>query len=272
MLRVRMPAATARPLHPTRLPCDERPMLLAQAAPSGSPTEGFLYGCRVALTSVFAFVITFTYVGFGAMCHDYGFSVGWAMLSSALQWAGPAQVILVTALGSGTALFEIAIAVALSSVRFLPIVVALLPVIRTERTPLHRLVLPVHFMAISVWVETMRHAPALPRAHRVAFCNGLGLTLMTLGVAATALGYYLQALLPALFGAAAMFITPISFLVSTARNARLLMEKAALALGLVIGPALAFSKIEFDLLWTGVAAGTAAYLLHRWGRRRSVAP
>ena len=61
-----------------------------------------------------------------------------------------------------------------------------------------------------------------------------------------------------------MFITPISFLTSTARNAKLLMDKAALALGLCIGPLLAFGKIEFDLLWTGVIGGTASFALGRF--------
>ncbi len=243
----------------------------APAPPTGSAFDGFLFGCRIAATSVFAFVIVFTYIGFGAMCHDYGFSVVWAMLSTALQWAGPAQVILVTALGSGTALIEIAVAVGLSSVRLLPIVVALLPLIRTERTRPWQLIHPVHYMAVSVWVEAMRHAPALPREHRIAFCNGVGFTLMMLGVVATGIGYYLQAALPAVFAAAAIFITPISFLTSAARNARLLMEKAALALGLSLGPLLAFSKIEFDLLWTGILGGTLAYGVHRWQRIRGAA-
>ena len=126
-------------------------------------------------------------------------------------------------------------------------------------------------MAVSVWVEAMRHAPALPRAHRIPFCNGVGLTLVGLGVAATAAGYYMQAVLPALFGAAAMFITPISFLCSTARNARQILEKAALALGLVIGPLLAFTQVAFDLLWTGIIGGTIAYLMHRYARKRSPA-
>ena len=85
----------------------------------------------------------------------------------------------------------------------------------------------------------------------------------------TAVGYYMQALLPALFGAAAMFITPISFLTSSARNARLLLDKAALGLGLAICPVLAFSGLQFDLLWTGVIGGTLAYGLHRVQRSRS---
>jgi predicted branched-subunit amino acid permease len=236
--------------------------------PIGTSLDAFLYGVRRAGTSVFAFVIITTYIGFGALCHDYGFSVGWAMLSTALLWAGPAQVVLVTGLGPGMSLIETAVAVALSSVRFLPIVVALIPLVKRNNTRPWQLVLPVHFMAVSVWVEAVRHAPTLPREHRIPFCNGIGLALLTLGTVFTAVGYYMQALLPALFGAAAMFITPISFLTSTARNARLLLEKAALALGLAIGPVLAFSNVQFDLLWTGVIGGTLAYGMHRVQRTR----
>ncbi|MGH6740460.1 MAG: AzlC family ABC transporter permease, partial [Bradyrhizobium sp.] len=123
---------------------------------------------------MFTFVIAFTYVGFGALAHDYGFPVGWAVLSTALQWAGPAQVVLVSGLGAGTSPIEIAVAVALSSVRLLPIVVALLPIVKPANASPWRLVLPTHFMAVSVGVEAMRHGPTLPREHRLAFCNGCG--------------------------------------------------------------------------------------------------
>jgi hypothetical protein len=77
--------------------------------------------------------------------------------------------------------------------------------------------------------------------------------------------------LPAMFGAAAMFITPISFLTSAARNAKAVLDKAALALGIVIGPALALNQVPFDLLWTGMIAGTLAYGIHRGLRTRDAA-
>jgi predicted branched-subunit amino acid permease len=231
--------------------------------PFDSATTAFLYGARTAATSVFMFVITVTYIGFGALTHDYGLPVVWAMLSTVLLWAGPAQVILATTLGSGTALIEGALAVGLSSVRLLPMVVALLPLVKAERTRPWQLLVPVHFMAVSVWVEAMRLAPSMARERRIPFCNGIGMALLTTGVVATAAGYYLSAALPALFGAAAMFITPMSFLVSTARNSRLLLEKVALALGLLIGPVLAYSKVELDLLWTGIVGGSLAYAIGR---------
>jgi predicted branched-subunit amino acid permease len=204
-----------------------------------------------------------TYIGFGALAHDFGFSLGWAEFSTVLMWAAPAQVILVTALGSGAPLIETAITVGLSSVRLLPMVVALLPLIRGARTRAWRLVLPAHFIAVSMWVEAMRLAPGIPRDNRLSFCMGIGAGLLAASLAATAVGFYLSALLPTVFAAAAMFITPISFLVSVTRNARLLMERLALALGLIIGPLLAYGEVKLDLLWTGILAGTVAYAVHR---------
>jgi len=223
-------------------------------------------GAKAAATSVFFYVIVTTYIGFGALAHDYGFSVGWTTLSTVLMWAGPAQVILVTALGSGATILEVAVAVSLSSVRLLPMVVALLPVLRSPRTRPWHLLLPVHFIAVSVWVEGMRHCPAIAREHRVLFINVLGATLVAAGAIATAAGYYLAALLPAVFGAAAMFVTPLSFLFSTMRNSRLLLERLALALGLILGPVFAYYQVGLDLLWTGLVAGTLAYLGHCWRR------
>ena len=141
--------------------CDEQACRCRRNPSPLVASGGFLLGVRTAFTSVFGFVIAFTYIGFGALCHDYGLSMGWAMFSTALQWAGPAQVILVTGMGPGTALFETAVAVSLSSVRLFPIVVALIPVVRQENTRLWQLFVPVHFMAISVWIESMRAAPRL---------------------------------------------------------------------------------------------------------------
>ena len=234
-----------------------------QPEPRHTRFDAYVAGVKVAGTSVFFAVIVTTYIGFGALCHDYGVSVGWATLSTALMWAGPAQVILLTAVGSGTTALEVAVAVSLSSVRLLPMVVAVLPLIRAPKTRAWQLVLSSHFIAVSVWVEGTRHTPGIPREHRITFCNALGLTFVAAGAVATAAGFYLVALLPALFGAAAMFVTPLSFLLSTVRNSRLLLERLALVLGLIVGPLLAYYQVGLDLLWTGIIAGTLAYGAHR---------
>ncbi len=232
--------------------------------PAGVPGRvTFRGGVRASATSVFSLVIIGTYVGIGALAHDYGFGLAWAMLSTLLIWAGPGQVILISALGAGAAYVEVALAVGLSSVRLLPMVVALLPLIKERDTRDRELLLPAHFTAASMWVESLRLLPTLPRAGRIAFCNGLGAGFMVIAQVGTLTGFYLAASLPLLLTAALLFLTPMTFLVSTARNARVLADRLALGFGLVVGSVLGWAQIGLDLMWTGIIAGTAAYALHR---------
>ena len=63
--------------------------------------------------------------------------------------------------------------------------------------------------------------------------------------------------------AALLFLTPMSFLISVARNSRHLVDKLALVLGLAIGPLLAYCNVDLDILWAGIGGGTLAYLGHR---------
>lgn len=228
-----------------------------------SSASAFFGGVRSALSSVFALVLAGTYIGIGALAHDFGLTSWWLALSTVLVWAGPAQVILISALGAGASLIEVAVAVTLSAIRLFPMVVALLPLLRGKDTRLRDLLLPTHFTSVSMWVESLRLLPALPREHRIAFCNGLSVGFMGTATYAGFLGYYLAAGLPPLFAGALLFLTPMSFLVSTARNARTMMDKVALVLGLVIGTLLTANHVQLDLLWTGVGGGTLAYIIHR---------
>jgi predicted branched-subunit amino acid permease len=236
--------------------------------PQPSAAALFLDGVLASFRSVFALVLIGTYVGIGALAHDYGFSLAWMMLSTVLMWAGPAQVIMISALGTGAAPFEVALAVCLSAVRFLPMVVALVPLIRGPATRLRDLLLPAHFTAASMWVESFRLLPPLPRERRIPFCNGLAIGFMLSGHIGTVIGFYLAASLPAILTAALLFLTPMSFLVSTARTSVTLANRIALALGLVISSLLTYLQVGLDLMWTGLIAGTAAYAVHRVHRLR----
>jgi hypothetical protein len=60
-----------------------------------------------------------------------------------------------------------------------------------------------------------------------------------------------------------LFLTPLSVLYSTARNSGVFVYRLALALGLVVTPALVYAQVELDLLWTSLIAGTGAYAIHR---------
>jgi predicted branched-subunit amino acid permease len=233
-----------------------------------SSRSAFFNGLRAAWGSLFALVLLGNYIGIGALAFEFGFSPAWIVLCTLLIWAAPAQVILISTLAT-TSLLDVAIAVTLSSARFLPMVAALLPMLKTARTRQLELVLPMHLTAISVWVEGMRLLPKEPREQRIGFYNGLGIGLIAVAALGSVIGHYLAAKLPPLFATTLLFFTPMAMLITLARNCEALLERVAFALGLVLAPLLAAQKIKLDLMWTGVIAGTIAYVAHRrWEKRR----
>lgn len=234
-----------------------------------SSTAAFFAGARSALTSVYVVVLIGTYIGLGALAHDVGLSSTWMMASTVIVWAGPAQLIMISAVGTGGSLIEVAIAVTLSAMRLFPMVVALLPMMRKPGTRLPDMLLPTHFTSISMWIESLRLLPHVTREQRMVYCNGLSSGYMGTAVLAGYVGYYLAAGLPPLLASILLFLTPLSFFLSTVNNARQLVEKIALVLGLILGPVLAYWQVELDLLWTGVIGGSIAYAYGRYGRRSS---
>jgi predicted branched-subunit amino acid permease len=228
-----------------------------------SSSRAFFTGMMAAWTSVFCPVIGGTYVGLGALAHDFGLSIWWMTISTMVIWAGPAQLILMSAFAGGAALIEIAIGVSLTGLRLLPMVVALLPLLRPGAKSGRDFILPTHLTSISMWVESFRLLPSIAPAFRIPFCNGLASGFMSIAMLCGAIGFYLAAGLPPLLAAGLSFLTPMSFLVSSARNCRQLLDYCAFIFGVVLGPLLAWYQVGLDLMWSGIIGGVAAYGIHR---------
>jgi predicted branched-subunit amino acid permease len=254
--------ATTRNLHPVTL---SLPPL--DSPQWKSPIRAFAWGMSSVASTVLTLVLFATYLGIGALAHDSQFSLGWVLGSTLLVWAGPAQIILISTLGSGATVVQAAIAVAVSGVRLFPMVVSVLPTMRTSDTKRRHLVLAAHFIAVTLWVECHRLLPLVPRERRIAFTHGLGCGLLSVCLVATTVGYGLAANLPVLFAAAILMLTPLAFLLSTARNCRQLSDVLALVLGLALYPLAAKLHTGVDILISGVTAGTIAYGTHWWRER-----
>ena len=112
----------------------------------------FAWGMRSVGSTVLALVLFATYLGIGALAHDSRFSLGWVLASTALVWAGPAQIILISTLGSGATAVQAAIAVTVSAIRLFPMVVSVLPVLRTPTTTRRHRMLPAHIIPLPLWV------------------------------------------------------------------------------------------------------------------------
>jgi predicted branched-subunit amino acid permease len=229
--------------------------------------RAFAWGMSSVASTVLTLVLFATYLGIGALAHDSHFSLGWVLGSTLLVWAGPAQIILISTLGSGATVVQAAIAVTVSAIRLFPMVVSVLPLMRTPQTKRRHLVLATHFIAVTLWVECYRLLPKVPRERRIAFTHGLGCGLVTVCMVATTLGYGLAANLPPLFAAAILLLTPLAFLLSTARNCREISDILALVLGIALFPLISMLHTGVDILISGVTAGTIAYGVHWWRER-----
>lgn len=224
-------------------------------------------GARAA-AGVPAFMLMCSLIGVGGLCRDIGYPVGAAVLSTFVIWAGPAQVVLFGSLAAGVALPAIAIAISLSSVRFVPMCVSILPMMRRPNTPTWMMLILAHYVAVTAWVEGMRRLPPLPREERIPYFLGFANMVMFAAAFATGAGYFLIAQLPPPLAAGLLFTTPVYFTVALAAGARQLIDWLALGLGFASAPVVAlYAPPGMDLLIGGVGMGTLAYLIHRIRRR-----
>jgi predicted branched-subunit amino acid permease len=236
--------------------------------PLDSPTwtssfRAFAQGFKSVSSTIFDAVLFATYIGIGALAHDSHFSLGWTLLSTILVWAGPAQIIVITTLGSGVTILQSAIAVTVSAIRLFPMVASVIPLMRTPKTKKRHLILVAHLTAGTLWVECHRVLPQVPRDRRIAFVHGLGLGLLCVTLCANMIGYFLAANLSQTLGAAILLLTPLAFLFSTARNSKELADVVALVLGLMLYPLFSLLNTGLDIIISGVVAGTIAYGVHR---------
>ncbi len=236
--------------------------------PVRGPVAAFWAGMRETRPTA-VLVLVATFVGLGGLAHDLGFSLGWAILWTVLIWAGPAQILVATMLASGISLVAIALAVALSAVRLLPMAVSVLPLVRTPRTRTLTLMLVAHFIAVTVWVESLRLLPGVAREDRASFVIGIGTLVTAACVLATIVGWSATGVLPVPLAAGMLFLTPMFFLLAVIRNASDLSDGAALVIGLAIEVPLALFGVPLDLLWCGLGAGTAAFLIQNYRERRA---
>lgn len=209
-----------------------------------------------------------TFLGYGALARDVGLDPGHAVFLAAGVFALPGQVVLVDQVAHGAGLVTAAFAVALTAVRLLPMTVALMPMLRDEATPRWALYAVSHLVAITVWIESMRRLPALPRPLRLPYYASFGITVMLAAMGATAIGHGLAAQVPGPVAAGLIFMSPIYFFLSLVAAMRTRADAAAIVAGAVLGPAVFLMAPGFDLMLTGLIAGTGAY----WLARREARP
>lgn len=239
----------------------------ADAAPPPNARALVLRGARDAL-ALPAWVVGFALLGVGGLAQDVGHPLGAAVLSTVLIWAGPAQVIFYGALAAGVSLPLIAVAICLSSIRFLPMTISLMPLLRRPGQGLATQILLAHYVAVTVWVECTRRLPGMPAPERLPYYLGFANACLVVTTTLTGVGWFLSGVLPGPLASGLLFITPIYFTLALAASARTAVDVTAIGLGFALAPL--FGVLvgrDVDLLLTGLVGGTIAYLVGRRRRR-----
>jgi predicted branched-subunit amino acid permease len=235
--------------------------------PNDTHLRWLLRGIGAAF-SIPALILMSSFIGFAALAVESGLSMAHAVFMTAVVWALPAKVVLVGAIAAGNGIAAATFAVALSSIRLGPMVVALVPEIRGPRTRRWVLYMLAHFVAVTSWVLAMQEVRSIPRDFRTAWYGGLGASLILLNMMVVAAVYMVADVLPPSFSAALFFLTPLYFLTSLWGSARERAGHVAMVLGLLLGPVMAMVTPDFALLATGLVGGFAAYGFHRYSRRK----
>jgi predicted branched-subunit amino acid permease len=227
----------------------------------------FLSGASM-IVSVPALILMTAHVGFAGLASENGMSLVQAIFMVATIWALPANIVLIGAISGGYSLIGAAIAVALSSIRLMPMVAAFVPEMRAPKTRSMTLLFLSHFIAVTAWVVGMERLQHVPRNMRTSYFAGLGMTLTLTNTLVVAIVYFLSTDFPPIVFAALFFLTPMYFLTSLWGSARDRSIHVAMVSGLLLFPLIHQFAPAYDLLLTGFAGGAVTMAYVRWAKTR----
>jgi len=242
----------------------------------GDETGGFALsrgawktGIREAL-GVPAAVLASGYIGFGALASDAGFSLTLAIFSTMTIWALPGQIALIELRALGTAAPALVLAVMLTSARFLPMTVTLLPILRHPSYRGWHYYLAGHFIAMTGWAVAMRRCPQMPVQERLAYFIGFAFALWLACLAGTVVGFLLSGSLTDLVTLGLVFLNPIYFILILGGEVRHRLGVLSLLCGAIAGPLMQLVTPQWGLLVAGILGGTVAFLITRVWRESDV--
>ena len=203
------------------------------------------------------------YLGFGALAAASDIPLGIAVASTAILWALPGQIVFVEMQSLAAPVIAMVLAVMLSSARFLPMTMMLMPQMRDAQHRPWKYYVAAQLLSLSGWTMAVARFPELPRAQRLAWFFGFTLVLVTVSAIATAAGHLGADRLPPLARLALVFMVPMYYLLILTGAVRERLAALGLACGALAGPLAYLATPEWSVPLGGLAGGTVAYLRFR---------
>ncbi len=222
--------------------------------------SAFLEGAREA-AGVPAAVLVAGYIGFGALAAGHGLPLGAIVISTVAVWALPAQLILVEMHTVGAPLVATVLAAMLSSARFLPMTLTLMPMMRHARHRGWQYFVAAQLLSLTGWAMAMARFTDIALARRLPWFFGFTLVCVVASAAATAIGYAVADAITPLIKIGLVYLAPTYYLLILLGSVRDRATAYALACGAVAGPIAFLYAPEWGVLIAGLGGGTLAYLL-----------
>ena len=201
------------------------------------------------------------YVAFGALAAANDIPFGIAVASTPILWALPAQIVFIEMQSLSAPVLAIVVAVMLSSARFLPMTLMLMPEMRDAKHRDWKYYVAAQLLSLSGWTMAVARFPRIPREQRLAWFYGFTLVLMSVSAASTAAGYLGADRLPPLARLALVFMVPMYYLLILTGSVRDRVAAFGLTGGAVAGPLAYMLVPDWSVPLGGLAGGTVAYLL-----------
>jgi predicted branched-subunit amino acid permease len=218
--------------------------------------QGALEACGVPAAVLFA-----GYLGFGALAAAHHFPLWVAVASTPALWALPGQLVLVEMHTLGAPLVATVLAVMLSSARFLPMTLMLMPELRDARHRPWKYYVAAQLLSLSGWTMAVARFPRIPRGERLAWFYGFTLVCMAASAVATAAGYLGADRLTPTARLGLVFMVPMYYLLILTGAVRERSAAIGLACGAVAGPLAYLATPQWSVLLGGFIGGTCAFLI-----------
>ena len=184
------------------------------------------------------------------------------------MFALPGQIVLLEMIITHSSLAAIAVAVTLTSARFVTMALTLFPQF-SEEDKSKGAFGAVHLLAMTAWAVSMREFPRISAQYRRSYFVGLGFFCWMLALPGTALGYLLAGMVSKSITIGLIFINPL-FFVLTFTEIKTNWSRLAVLAGGILGPIFYTLDPDSSLLLSGLIGGTGAYCVDRFFVRKPV--
>ena len=234
----------------------------------GSTKAAVLGGARTAC-GMPILALSASYLGLGSLVRDSDLSIWFGVFSTFTTWTLPGQLAMIELYGTGASIFVITITVSLVNIRFLPMMINVMPIIRNPSVAPWKYYLSAHLLSINSWAYLIQRGPLMPREERFPYYVGFALTIWFAGMLCAALGFLLAGVVPRPVSLGLVFLNPIYFMLLVIFGIHKPAIAFATCIGAILGPLLHLVSPDWGLLITGVVAGSAGFFLGRlWERRK----